>query len=108
VGGHAAVAEGAGDADLAEGDASLAAVMTATTAPTFATSPTWKLIEIDQRIEASIAAVHRATPSPQLSSERLIVSAIRAAFGSTISSRMSAAGRGMCGVVIRTGGPSRS
>jgi hypothetical protein len=38
--------------------------------------------------------VHPATPSPQLPSERLTVSAIRAAFGSAMSSRISAAARG--------------
>src|SRR6185437_7898617 len=36
------------------------------------------------------------------------VSAMRAGVGNTASSRMSAAGSGICGVVIRTGGPSRS
>jgi hypothetical protein len=41
-------------------------------------------------------------------SERRTVSAIRSAVGRIMSSRMSAAGSGRWGVVIRTGGPSRS
>ncbi len=36
------------------------------------------------------------------------VSTMRSTVGSTASSRMSAAGSGICGVVMRTGGPSRS
>ena len=44
----------------------------------------------------------------QLCSERRTVSAIRSTVGSTASSSASAAGSGMCGVVMRTGGPSRS
>src|ERR1700757_2390918 len=46
--------------------------------------------------------------SAQLERERLTVSAIRSTVGSTMSSRVSAAGSGMCGVVIRTAGPSRA
>ena len=44
----------------------------------------------------------------QLPKLRLTVSAMRSGVGSTASSRISAAGSGMCGVVMRTGGPSRS
>src|SRR5262249_10463293 len=41
-------------------------------------------------------------------SDRLTRSTMRSTVGSATSSRISAAGSGMCGVVIRTGGPSRS
>jgi hypothetical protein len=40
--------------------------------------------------------------------ERRTRSTMRSTVGSAMSSKMSAAGSGMCGVVIRTGGPSRS
>jgi len=39
--------------------------------------------------------------------DRRTVSATRATLGIAMSSSASAAGRGMCGVVMRTGGPSR-
>ena len=54
-------------------------------------------------------ALHRIrdtqTQPPKL---RFTVSTMRGTVGSTMSSRLSAAGSGMCGVVMRTGGPSRS
>src|SRR6185437_2158217 len=48
------------------------------------------------------------TRENQLFKLRFTVSTIRSGVGSTMSSRMSAAGSGICGVVMRTGGPSRS
>jgi hypothetical protein len=47
-------------------------------------------------------------PRGYAESERRTVSAMRSTVGRIMSSRMSAAGSGTWGVVIRTGGPSRS
>ncbi len=52
--------------------------------------------------------VHGHDAILQLCSERRTVSAMRSTVGSTASSSASAAGSGICGVVMRTGGPSRS
>src|SRR5262249_24948411 len=60
----------------------------------------------------SRAAARMALGSCELRSYEAIArftrSTIRSTVGSAMSSSTSAAGSGMCGVVIRTGGPSRS
>jgi hypothetical protein len=70
-------------------------------------SPTW----IPNSTQAAMQAIalHRGRDRKnQLPNDRFTVSAMRSGVGSTASSRLSAAGSGICGVVIRTGGPSRS
>ena len=53
--------------------------------------------------------VHRFPPCRAISAVAIVaLSRIRCTVGKTASSRTSAAGSGICGVVMRTGGPSRS
>src|SRR5215831_9293951 len=51
---------------------------------------------------------HPPDPPAYACIERRTRSTMRSTVGSAMSSKMSAAGSGICGVVIRTGGPSRS